>query len=395
LIFNFSGGTILEQISEKRPMLTRILIAVALFALTCCRKDPVVTAPSNPSGDSTNTLPDTTPVELQTRIVAEGLNFPWEILWGPGDKIWFTERGGSISTLDVKSGEITPILTVEDVYSVSESGLLGMAIPSDLMQYPFVFIAYTYKKSGENTLKVVRYDYHESSLSNPLVILDDVRGGGIHNGCRLLISSDNKLFVTTGDSNDQSLPQDVSSKNGKILRINFDGSAPSDNPIAGNPVWSYGHRNAQGLVFVGDSLFSSEHGPDTDDEVNMIHKGGNYGWPNVKGDCDGDEEEFCAAHNVIEPLTAWTPTIAPSGMEYYSKDEIPQWKNSLLLCTLKDERLIQLKLDEQQAAVVSTKDYFVGDFGRLRDACISPDGKVYLCTSNGDGADKIIESSAK
>jgi glucose/arabinose dehydrogenase len=185
------------------------------------------------------------------------------------------------------------------------------------------------------------------------------------------------------------------SKNGKILRINFDGTVPADNPIAGNPLWSYGHRNAQGLVFVGDSLFSSEHGPDTDDEVNMIHKGANYGWPNVKGDCDANEEEFCAAHNVIEPLMAWTPTIAPSGMAYYLKDEIPQWKNSLLLCTLKHERLIQLKLDDQEAAVVSTKDYFVGEFGRLRDACISPDGKVYLCTSNGDGADKIIEISAK
>jgi glucose/arabinose dehydrogenase len=376
-------------------MLTRTFITAILFVMASCAKDPAIPENPRPPIDSTGNKPDTTPVEITTRIVAQGLDFPWEILWGPGDKIWFTERVGRVSTLDPKTGDVSKLLTLDDVYSVSESGLLGLALPADLSQNPYVFIAYTYKKSDANTLKVVRYDYRESALSNPLVILDDVRGGGIHNGCRLLISPDNKLFVTTGDSNDQSLPQDVSAKNGKILRINFDGTVPSDNPIAGNPVWSYGHRNAQGLVWVKDSLFSSEHGPDTDDEVNMIHKGANYGWPNVKGDCDDDEQEFCSAHHVIEPLVKWTPTIAPSGIEYYSKDEIPQWKNSLLLCTLKDERLLQLKLDDAGTSVVASKEYFVNEFGRLRDACVSPDGKVYICTSNGEEGDKIVEIAGK
>lgn len=376
-------------------MLTRTFIAAILIMMASCAKDPVMTENPGPPVDSSDNSPDTTPVEITTRIVAHGLDFPWEILWGPGDKIWFTERVGRVNILDPKTGDVTKLLSVDDVYSVSESGLLGLAVPSDLTKYPFVFIAYTYKNSEVNTLKVVRYDYHESSLSNPTIILDGVRGGGIHNGCRLLISRDNKLFVTTGDANDQSLPQDISSKNGKILRINFDGTIPSDNPIEGNPVWSYGHRNAQGLVFVNESLFSSEHGPDTDDEVNVIHKGSNYGWPDVKGDCDSEEQEFCTAHHVIEPLFKWTPTIAPSGMEYYSKDEIPQWKNSLLVCTLKDERLIQLKLDTAGTSVVSSKEYFVNEFGRLRDACVSPDGKVYICTSNGKGGDKIIEISGQ
>src|SRR5690606_35413344 len=131
-------------------------------------------------------------------------------------------------------------------------------------------------------------------------------------------------------------------------------------------------------------FFSSEHGPDTDDEINIFHKGGNYGWPDVKGACDGDEQEFCDEHDVISSIKSWTHTIAPSGMEYYSGDEIPQWKNSLLLCTLKDERLIQLKLNEGNNVIVSEKEYFMNAFGRLRDVCISPSGTVYICTSNGD-----------
>lgn len=373
-------------------MVTRLLTAALLLvSLSFCSRDPVVTG--GPPTDSTANPPDTTPVEIVTRVVAGQLVHPWELVWGPDDKIWFTERPGRISKLDPKSGDITPLLTISDVFSVSESGLLGLAIPSDVSKNPYLFVAYTYKKNGQNTLKVVRYNYSEESLTDPFIILDDVQGGGIHNGCRLLISND-KLFITTGDSNDQSLPQNLSSNNGKILRVNFDGSIPSDNPDPSTPVWSYGHRNAQGLVFANDSLFSSEHGPDTDDEINIIHKGGNYGWPDVKGACDGDEQEFCDEHDVISSIKSWTPTIAPSGMEYYSGDEIPQWKNSLLLCTLKDERLIQLKLNEGNNVIVSEKEYFMNAFGRLRDVCISPSGTVYICTSNGDD-DKIIEIAKK
>ena len=376
-------------------MVARLLVGgLLLVALGFCSRDPEVTGPEGPPADSTsNPPPDTSSVEIITKVVADQLDFPWELVWGPDSKIWFTERPGRISKLDPETGNITPLLTINDVYSVSESGLLGMAIPPDVSKNPYLFVAYTYKKNGQNTLKVVRYNYSEESLTDPFIVLDDVRGGGIHNGCRLLVAGD-KLFITTGDSNDQSLPQNLSSNNGKILRVNFDGSVPSDNPDPSTPVWSYGHRNAQGLVLANDSLFSSEHGPDTDDEINIIHKGANYGWPDVKGECDGNEQEFCDEHHVVPSIKSWTPTIAPSGMEYYSGDEIPQWRNSLLLCTLKDERLIQLKLNGEGNAIISGKEYFVNAFGRLRDACISPGGVVYICTSNG-GDDKIVEIRRK
>jgi glucose/arabinose dehydrogenase len=334
-------------------------------------------------------------VEIQTKVLADNLNFPWEILWGPDNKIWMTERGGKISRVDTATGTITQLLTVNEVSSQGEGGLLGMVLHPDFSTKPYVYLAYDYNQSGNYKGKVVRFSYNGTTLTNPVVILDNISASNIHNGCRLLISPDLKLFITTGDASNQSLPQNSASINGKILRLNLDGSVPTDNPIAGSPVWSKGHRNPQGLVFANNILYSSEHGPDSDDEINIIEKGRNFGWPDVKGFCnETTEQAFCAANNVKEPIMAWTPTLAVSGMDFYNADYIPQWKNSLLLATLKNSRLMQLKLDDAHTAIIETNEYFANDYGRMRDVCISPDGKVYICTSNG-GNDKIIQVSKK
>ena len=210
-----------------------------------------------------------------------------------------------------------------------------------------------------------------------------------------MISPDLKLFISTGDATNQGLPQNISSVNGKILRLNLDGSIPSDNPVPGNPYWSYGHRNPQGLVYANNTLYSSEHGPTTDDEINIIEKGKNYGWPDVRGFCDeSSEQNFCNSHIIKQPLKVWTPTAAVSGMDYYNKDLIPQWKNSLLVVTLKNARLYQLQLDNAHSAIAETNEFLTNKYGRMRDLCISPEGKVYICTSNG-GNDKIIAISGK
>ena len=382
----FLPGMILANLSSQTVvMISRLVLYsyIALSTLSCKRND------------SPETPPITTPAEITSKVLAANLNFPWEILWGPDNMIWMTERTGKISRVDPSTGAVTPLATIDEVVSNGEGGLLGMVLYPANTQPSSVYVAYDYDKSGTYTGKVVRYDYNNGTISNPFVIIDDLEAAGIHNGCRLVISSDNKLFITTGDASNQSNPQNFSSRNGKILRLNPDGSIPADNPDPASPVWSLGHRNPQGLVFINDSLFSSEHGPDSDDEVNIIHKGSNYGWPEVRGICDGPEQSFCSANNIVEPIINWTPTIAVCGIDYYNNDLIPQWKNSILMCTLKDSRLKQLKLSSDQKAVDSTADFLVNQYGRLRDICIAPDGRVFICTSNGGNSDVLVEVNKK
>jgi PQQ-dependent dehydrogenase (s-GDH family) len=335
--------------------------------------------------------PNTTPnAEIIHRVLTQNLSFPWEIIWGPDNMIWMTERGGRVSKVNPADGSVTSLITITEVKSQGEGGLLGMAIHPQFNTNPHVFVSYNYERNGGYKEKIVRYTYNGATLTSPQLIFDNIEAAGIHNGCRLLIVNQ-KLFITTGDAANQSLPQKTNSVNGKILRLNLDGSIPADNPTPGSPVWSYGHRNAQGLVFANGMLYSSEHGPDSDDEINIIEKGRNFGWPDVKGFCNtNNEKSFCTANNVKEPIQAWTPTVAACGLDYYSHDLIPAWKNSLLMCTLRGSRLIQLQMNDSHNAIIGSSEYLDDDYGRLRDICISPAGKVYICTGNGNN-DKIVE----
>jgi aldose sugar dehydrogenase len=366
----------------KNPALI-VLVSLSLSASLFCKKSEKKN--EDPAGA----------VEIKDSVIVNNLNFPWEILWGPDNFIWMTERGGKISRLNPANGAVNTVLTINEVESTGEGGLLGMALHPNFSSTPHVFVVYDYNSGAGYKEKVVRYTYNGTTLSSPLLIIDNINASNIHNGSRLLISPDLKLFITTGDAATPADAQDVSSRNGKILRLNPDGTIPADNPVAGNPYWSWGHRNPQGLVFANNKLYSSEHGPNNDDEINIIEKGRNYGWFNVQGFCDQtDEQTFCSANNVKEPIKAWTPTIATCGLDYYNHDLIPQWKNSLLLATLKNSRLYQLKLDDTFSSITTTNEYFTNNYGRMRDICISPAGKVYICTSNG-GNDKIIEIGKK
>lgn len=335
------------------------------------------------------------PGSIRDSVIVEGLKHPWEILWGPDNHIWMTERGGRISRINPNTGQVIPLITITDVVANGEGGLLGMALHPQFSTTPQVFVVYNYYHgSGDYKEKVVRYTYTGSTLTNPVILLDQIDASSIHNGSRLLIM-DGKLLITTGDASNQQSSQNPSSVNGKILRLNFDGTVPNDNPVPGNPYWTIGHRNAQGMVYANNKLYISEHGPVTDDEINIIEKGRNYGWPDVNGRCDeSDEQNFCNSRQVVEPIKSWTPTIAPAGLDYYNSDLIPQWKNSLLLVALKNARLYQMKLDGGFSQVTETNEYFRNDYGRLRDLCISPSGKVYISSSNGNN-DKIIEISVR
>lgn len=359
-----------------------ILISLLYISCSQCKK----------KNSTSNIPPPPGSVTIKDTVIVQGLNFPWEILWGPDNFIWMTERGGKISRVNVSTGSVTLLHTITEVVSTGEGGLLGMVLHPNFSATPHLFVAYNYNNAGNYREKIVRFTFNGTSLTNPVTIFDNIAAASIHNGCRLVITPDLKLFSTTGDASNQSLPQNTSSVNGKVLRLNLDGTIPADNPVAGNPYWSFGHRNAQGLVFANNIMYSSEHGPSTDDEINIIEKGRNYGWPNVNGFCDaGAEQTFCTDNNIKEPMKAWTPTAAVCGLDYYNNDLIPQWKNSLLMVALKNARLYQMKLDGNFTSITETNEYFTNSYGRMRDVCISPDGKVYICTSNGGNNDRIIE----
>ncbi len=365
----------------KNLVALSITLSMMLF-ITCKKADQT-------PGDIN--LPDAT---IKDAVLTQGLSYPWEILWGPSNKLWITERGGKISTVDPTTGTATLMFTIVEVVSQGEGGLLGMVLHPDFNTTPEVFVAYNYLKSGTYTEKIVKFTYNGTTLTNPVILLDNISASNIHNGCRLAISPDKKLYISTGDASVNTRAQDKSSLSGKILRINLDGTIPADNPTPGSPVWSFGHRNPQGLVFVGNTLYSSEHGNTTDDEINIIQKNRNFGWPNVEGACgSGSESTFCSINNVAEPIYSWTPTIAPSGIDYYNNDAIPQWKNSLLLAVLKDSELLQLKLTAAGDKTDAVNVFYKSTYGRMRDVCVAPDGKVYIITSNGSN-DKIIKVTA-
>nr|AIA10635.1 glucose / Sorbosone dehydrogenase [uncultured bacterium] len=334
---------------------------------------------------------------MSSRVIAQNLVNPWDLAYGADNNIYFTERLGTISRINLATNVITKMITLPDVSVRATGGLLGLCLHPQFPTQPYLYATYFYKKvsTGKYTQKVVRFTVSGAKLINPFVVIDNISSGvPTHHGSRLLINN-NFMYITTGDGGglaDGMSAQDLHVLVGKVLRVNLDGTIPSTNPIAGSPIWTYGFRNSQGLVAANNRIYSAEHGPDNDDEINIIEKNRNYGWPVVNGYCDlSNETNFCSVHNIKQPIKAWTPTIAPCGLEYYpATGSIAQWRGSLLLCTLKNERLMQLKLSADGSGITETKEYFTNTYGRLRDICISPKGTVYLCTDN-DINDKIIE----
>jgi glucose/arabinose dehydrogenase len=360
-------------------------IAIFIFIVSCNKKEE----------SNTLSLPEPNWPTEDTRTVKSGLNFPWEILWGKDNHIWMTERSGKISKIDPLNGNTVFSYSITEVVSQGEGGLLGMVHHPDFINNGQFFVAYNYTKNGVYTQKVVRLTFSNNTISNPVTIIDNIPAAGIHNGSRLVITNESspKLYISTGDANATANVQNRNSLSGKILRLNLDGSVPADNPTPGNPLWTLGHRNPQGLVLVNNILYSSEHGSNIEDEINIIEKGRNYGWPNVNGPCNfPDEISFCTPNNVKIPIwSTGIETIATCGLDYYNADRIPKWKNSLLLVTLKEATIYQLQLSANGQTITGTNQYFRSSWGRLRDVCVSPAGRVYICTSNGGNSDRLVE----
>jgi glucose/arabinose dehydrogenase len=320
---------------------------------------------------------------LKVETVAENLEIPWAIAFSPDGRIFFTEREGQVRIIENGILIQDPALTTR--VGGGEGGLLGLALDPEFEKNHHVYLYYTYSELLSTYNRVSRFTENENKLSDEMILLDKIPGSAIHDGGRLRFGPDGKLYITTGDAANADLSQSLSSLAGKILRINTDGTIPSDNPFAGSPVYSYGHRNPQGLDWdpTTNKLVVAEHGPSGErgfahDEINIIEAGKNYGWPHIIGDHTDPK--------YVSPLfhtgdTTW----APSGTSFYNSNTIPFLKGKFLVANLRGVHLHVFEIDTTQNKLISEESLFSGQFGRLRDVGVDKDGYIYLLTSNRDG----------
>jgi PQQ-dependent dehydrogenase (s-GDH family) len=402
------------------------------------------------------------PERFSSRVVASGLENPWQMRWGPDGRLWVTERTGKrIVRINPADGARSVALVVPDaIQQHGQDGVLGLALHADLLKNrgaDFVYVALTHDADPGETevprllIRRYQYDARTETLGSPADILDNLPAGKDHISGRLVFGRDQKLYLTVGDQgynqlslycspiNSQALPtgEDLRTKNfqkyeGKILRINLDGSIPPDNPVLDqvrSHIYSFGHRNAQGLIQAPDGkLYSSEHGPSMDDELNLIQAGKNYGWPHVAGYRDDrvyvfanwsrsapepcatlkyndivappsvpqQKETSWSAPNFMAPLRTFftvgpeyrfgeqgNATIAPSGIDVYTTATggIPGWHRSVLVTGLIRGAVYRVGLNQAgDAAVGPTLEYFKAN-DRYRDVLVAPDGQtIFMAT---------------
>ncbi|MGN7770299.1 PQQ-dependent sugar dehydrogenase [Phyllobacterium sp. 22552] len=341
-------------------------------------------------------------VTVSAETIADGLDHPWGLAFLPDGSLLVTERSGTMRL--VKQGKLSePIENVPEIWANGQGGLLDVALAPDFSTSNTIY--FTYSQPGQGgagtalaSAKLV-YGSDGTELENVriLVSMSKRTNKGQHFGSRIVISPEGKLFVTMGERGEQKRAQDYMDHAGSVLRVNADGTIPSDNPYADGKkalpeIWSKGHRNPQGATWdpITHSLLTLEHGAKGGDEINQPQAGKNYGWPVITYGVDYSGAKIgqgTAAEGYEQPLYYWDPSIAPSGLVAYSGDMFPEWKGDLLAGALKFEMLVRLDRDEK-GKMKGEERLFEGEFGRIRDVRAAPDGSVYLLTDASNG--KII-----
>ena len=321
--------------------------------------------------------------EVSVGIWQEGLEVPWSLVFLPDGRALVSERPGRIRMIE--NGVLREdVYASLDVVHRGEGGLMGLAVHPDFEYEPYIYAMYTGFDGNEVRNKIVRIRHTGDSGEIDRIIIDDIPADRLHNGGRIAFGPDGMLYVTTGEVFNASIAQQLNSPGGKILRITPDGDIPEDNPWPDSPVYSFGHRNPQGIDWhpeTGD-LFASGHGPSGEfglrgkDIVNIIKSGRNYGWPLVWGAVNDPDFE--------DPVIMWKTATPPAGIAF--------WNGDLLIATLRSQALIRIQMDHDEDEYTITgierwfaSDNFSGVYGRLRDAVVGPDNALYVLTSNRDG----------
>lgn len=325
-------------------------------------------------------------VKLKAEEVVTGLEVPWGIAFLPNQDMLVTERPGRVRL--VRGGKLIPkpVATIK-VTESGEDGLLGIATHPNFAENRFFYLYYTADRNGSQVNRVERWRLSQDGLSASAdrVIVDNIPVAQFHNGGRIRFGPDGMLYIGTGDAREPQTSQDVNSLAGKILRVTPDGQVPQDNPFGKNPVYISGIRNTQGFDWRDTStLWVTDHGPSGElgrrghDKLSLATAGDNLGWPTIYR-CETGE-------GLVTPSIVWREALPPGGAAIYTGNSIPEWKGSLIIATLRSQHLQRVAFNPQSPQQVERHEvYLQGQYGRLREAIMGPDGELYVTTSNCDG----------
>jgi len=332
----------------------------------------------------------------QLETVAEGLNFPWSLAFLPDGDYLVATRPGEIRRVSA-TGEISePLTGTPETFVESQGGYFDIMLDNDFATNRTVYLSFAWGNFKANATRIVKAKLGADRLEdvNVLFTVSPTKAAAAHYGGKMVQLADNSIVLSTGDGFDyREAAQDTFSQLGKIIRLNSDGSAPADNPFAngedGNPyVWSYGHRNTQGLVVdrQNNAIYNHEHGPQGGDEINRIEAGKNYGWPAITYGINYSGayvSPFQQAPGMEQPLKYWVPSIGPSGFALYQGDAFPDWRGDFLVGALVDQEVRRIDMDNGK--VVGEEPLFSELNARIRDVKVGPDGFIYLLTDSESG----------